>query len=60
MQASLWHHKLFHFIPPSESGKCGKEVKKIEKLEYLENGKNFLDEIKSNFKLLMGYYLVKK
>ena len=32
MQANLWHHKLFHFIPPFESGKCGKEVKKLEKI----------------------------
>ena len=29
--------------------KTGKERQKIEKIEYLENKKNFLDEIKSIF-----------
>ena len=35
---------------PSESGKSGKEGKKLQKREYLENEKNFLDEIKDIFK----------
>ena len=33
-------------IRPFESGKSGKEEEKIQKFEYLENKKNFLDEIK--------------
>ena len=36
-------------ICPFESGNCGKEGKKIQKFEYLENEKNFLDEIKNIF-----------
>ena len=36
-------------ICPFESGKCGKEGKKLQKFEYLQNEKNFLDEIKSIF-----------
>ena len=32
-------------ICPFESGKCGKEGKKVQKFEYLENKRNFLDEI---------------
>ena len=34
---------------PFESGKCGKERKKMQKSEYLENDKNFLDEMKNIF-----------
>ena len=35
---------------PFESGKCGKErKKKTQKFEYLENEKDFLDEIKNIF-----------
>ena len=49
MQANLLHHKLFHFICPFESGKCGQEGKKIQKFEYVENEKIFLDEIKNIF-----------
>ena len=49
MQANSWHHKWFHFHLFFESGKCGKEGKKLNKFEYLENEKNFLDEIKSIF-----------
>ena len=37
------------FICPFESGKCGKEEEKLQKFEYLENEKNFLDEIKNIF-----------
>ena len=47
MQVNSWHHKLFDF--PFEFGKCGKEGKKSQKFEYLENKKNFLDEIKNIF-----------
>ena len=36
-------------ICPFESGNCGKEEKKLRKFEYLENEKNFFDEIKKNF-----------
>ena len=36
---------MCHFV----SGKCGKERKKLQKFEYLENEKNFLDEIKNTF-----------
>ena len=36
-------------ICPFESEKYGKEGKKWQKTEYLENEKNFLDEIKSIF-----------
>ena len=32
-----------------ESGQCGKEEQKLQKFEYLENKKNFLDEIKTFF-----------
>ena len=35
----------FMSICPFESGKCGKEGKKVQKFEYLENKRNFLDEI---------------
>ena len=37
-----------------ESRKCGKEAKKWQKFEYLENEKNFLDEIKNIFQFLKG------
>ena len=37
------------FICPFESGKCGKKGKKLQRFEYLENKKNFLDEIKNIF-----------
>ena len=36
-------------ICPFESRKCGKGGKKLQKFEYLENKKNFLDEIKNIF-----------
>ena len=36
-------------ICPFESGKYRKEGKKLQKIEYLENEKNFLDEIKNIF-----------
>ena len=36
-------------ICPFEPIKCGKEGKKLQKFEYLENEKNFLDEIKNIF-----------
>ena len=39
----------FTSICPFESGKCGKEEEKLQKSEYLENEKNFLDEIKNTF-----------
>ena len=48
-------------ICPFESGKCGKEGKKVQKFEYLENKRNFLDEIiYFFFQFLKGYHLVKK
>ena len=47
MQASSWHHKLFHFHLRFWIKKCGKEGKKLQKFEYLENEKSFLDEIKN-------------
>ena len=40
--------KLFQFICPFESGKCGKG-NKIQKFEYLKNEKCFSDEIKNIF-----------
>ena len=43
-------------ICPFESGKSGKEEQKIQKFEYLENGKNFLDEIKNIFTVFEGLY----
>ena len=50
MQVNGRHYKLFHFICPFESGKCGKEVKKNkQKFEYLEKEKSFLGEIKNIF-----------
>ena len=49
MQVISWHHKLFDFHLPFESGKCGKKGKKSQKFEYLENEKSFLDEIKNIF-----------
>ena len=49
MQVNSLHHKLFHFICPLESGKCGKEGEKSQKFEYLENEKSFLDKIKNIF-----------
>ena len=48
MLVNSWH-KLFQFICPFESGKCGKEKKKTQKFEYLENKKSFLDEMKNIF-----------
>ena len=39
----------FTSICPFESGNCGKEEEKLQKSEYLENEKNFLDEIKNTF-----------
>ena len=48
MQANSWHHKLSHF----HLSFCIRKVwkgKKIQKLKYLENKKNFLDEIKNIF-----------
>ena len=51
----------FMSICPFESGKCGKEGKKVQKFEYLENKRNFLDEIiYFFFQFLKGYHLVKK
>ena len=49
MQANSWHHKLFHSICSFKSGKCEKEEENVQKIEYLENEKNFLDEIKNIF-----------
>ena len=49
MQANSWHHKLFQFHLPFESGKFGKKGKKLQKFEYLENKMSFLDEIKNIF-----------
>ena len=48
MQANSWHHKLFHFHLSFRTWKVWKGVK-IQKLKYLENEKNFLDEIKNIF-----------
>ena len=47
-------------ICPFESGKSGKEEQKIQKFEYLENGKNFLDEIKNIFTVFEGLYFGEK
>ena len=44
----------FTSICLSVSGKCGKEGKKLQKCEYLENGKSFLDEIKTFFIVFEG------
>ena len=46
MQDNLWH-KYSTSICPFESGKCEKEGKKLQKFEYLENKKNFFDEIRN-------------
>ena len=45
---------------PFESGKCGKEGKKLQKFEYLENEKNFLDEIKTFFTVFKGLSFCEK
>ena len=34
---------------PFEFRKCGEEGKKLQKIEYLQNEKNFSDEIKKHF-----------
>ena len=39
---------------PFESGKFGKEGKKLQKFEYPENGKSFIDEIKTFFTVFEG------
>ena len=49
MQANSWHINYSTCICHFVSGKCGKERKKLQKFEYLENEKNFLDEIKNTF-----------
>ena len=49
MQVNLWHHKLFHFHMSFPIWKVWKGTKKLHKFEYLENKKNFLDEIKYIF-----------
>ena len=43
------HMRVYAFICPFESGKCGKEEEKKQKFEYLENKKSFTDEIKNIF-----------
>ena len=48
MQASSWHHKLFHFHLFIWIWKVWKGRGKITK-EYLKNEKSFLDEIKNIF-----------
>ena len=48
MQANLWHQKLFDYDLPFWIWKVRKG-KKLQKFEYLENEKNFLDEIKNIF-----------
>ena len=40
MQANS-RHKLFTFIFPFESGKCGKKGKKLQKFGYFENKRAF-------------------
>ena len=47
-------------ICPFESGKCGKEGKKEQKFEYLENKRNFLDEIIFFFSVFEGLSFGKK
>ena len=42
----------------TEEGIEGKS--EIQKFEYLENEKNFLDEVKSNFQLFKDYHLLNK
>ena len=49
MQASSWHHKLFHFHLSFWIWKVWKGREKIHKFEYLENERSFLDEIKNIF-----------
>ena len=41
-------------ISPFEYGKSGKEEEKTQKFENLENGKSFLDEIKTFFTVFEG------
>ena len=60
MQTNSWDHKLFHFICPSESGKCGKEGKKLQKFEYLQNEKSFFDEIKNIFHSFWKFIIWRK
>ena len=49
MQVNSWHHKLFHFHLSFYIWGVWKGREKIQKLEYLENEKNFLDEIRNTF-----------
>ena len=42
----------------TEGGIEGKS--ETQKFEYLENEKNVLDEVKSNFQLFKGYHLLNK
>ena len=54
VQANSWHHKLFHFHLSFVSGKSGKKGKKLQKFEYLENKKNFFEEIKNTSHFSVG------
>ena len=49
MQANLWHHRLFHFHLPFWIQTVWRGREKIQKFEYLENERNFYDEIKNIF-----------
>ena len=59
MQANSWH-QLFHFYLPFYIWKLWKGREKIQTFEYLENGKSFLDEMKSIFHSFWGALLVIK
>ena len=58
MQASLLHHKLFHFNLPFEPGKCGKQGKKLQKFGNSLN--NSLIKNIESFTYVLQYVLLKK
>ena len=60
MQSKFWHLNYSTSICPFEYRKCGKEGEKLQKIEYLDNEKNFLDEIKHFSQFLKAYHLMKK
>ena len=47
MQSNSWHHKVFYFRLPFESGKCVKAGERSQNGKYIENDNRFLYEVKS-------------
>ena len=54
MQANSWQHKLFLFICPFESGKCGKEEKKPPKIWISRERKELFRWNKKHFIVFEG------